>query len=310
MNRRRFLERCPPALLAGGLVTRQAVTATPGAAVPGVAAPAAGGSTLRKAVCIGALPKEISVLERFELARRMGIEGVEPNTLNTPEEVREYKEAAERTGLKIHSIMNSDHWKYPLTDNDPEVVRLCMEGVRTSLRNAHELGADAVLLVPGIVTAAVGYGQVWERSQARIRELIPMAEDLGVILAVENVGNRFLLSPLEFARYVDDFGSPWVRAYFDVGNVTSIGFPPDWIRTLGKRLCKIHIKKFEPGVDHPAFDPQDRRTQGIDWPGVRQALAEVGYSGWVSAEVRSGPPEYLQELSARMDRIFEGRNPY
>lgn len=303
MNRRNFLRQCPAALTGAALAGH----AFAGAGTPPAAASA---GVLRKAVCIGVLPQELSVRERFELARRMGFEGVEPNTLNTPELVAEYGEAARATGLKIHSIMNSDHWRYPLTDPDPEVVRQCVEGIKTSLHNARDLGADAVLLVPGIVTPTVGYAEVWQRSQTRVRELLPLAQELGVVIAVENVGNRFLLSPLEFARYVEEFDSPWLKAYFDVGNVTSYGFPPDWIRSLGKHLVKVHVKKFEPGVDHPAFDSADRRTQGIDWPGVRQALTDVGYSGWVSAEVRSGPEDYLRELSARMDRIFAGQNPY
>lgn len=267
------------------------------------------GNRLKKACCIGLLPSSMTVLERFQLAKRLGFEGIEPNTLNTPEEVAEYREASKSTGLKIHSIMNSDHWRYPLSDDDPEVVAKCVEGIKTSLQNAHELGADAVLLVPGIVTPRVRYAQVYERSQKEIRKLLPLAESLNVIIAIENVGNRFLLSPLEFARYVEEFESPWVRSYFDVGNVTSIGFPPDWIRTLGKSLVKVHIKKFEPGVDHPQFDPEDRRTQGIDWPDVHRALTEVGYSGWVSVEIRSGSEDYLKELSARMDRILAGENP-
>jgi len=251
----------------------------------------------------------LSVLDRFKLAKEVGFEGIEPNTLNTPEEVAEYKEASKATGVLIHSIMNSDHWKYPLTDNDPEVVKKCIEGIKRSMHNAQELGADAILLVPGIVTPDVGYAKVYQRSQAEIRKLIPLAKELKVVITIENVGNRFLQSPLEFARYVDEFKSPWVRAYFDVGNVTSIGFPPDWIRTLGPRLMKVHIKKFEPGVEQPKFDRNDRRGQGIDWPDVRKALADVHYSGWVTAEVKSGDETYLKELSGRMDRIFEGNSP-
>ena len=268
-----------------------------------------GGAELIKGACIGVLPRDISVMERFQMAAKAGFKGVEPNTLKTPEEVEEYRAAAEATGLKIISIMNSDHWRYSLTDNDPEVVQQSVAGIKTSLQNAKDLGADTVLLVPGIVTAQVRYAQVYERSQKEIRELLPMAEELGVVIGIENVGNRFLLSPLEFAQYVDDFDSPYVKAYFDVGNVTSYGFPQDWIRTLGDRLVKVHVKKFEPGREHQPFDPEDRRTQGIDWPDVRQALEEVSYNGWMTAEVRGGDQAQINEISARMDKIAAGEEP-
>ncbi len=278
-----------------------------GATLTATFLPAAAGQW-RKAACIGVLPEGLSVLQKFELAKKAGFEGIEPNTLNTPQEVQEYKAASEATGVKIHSIMNSDHWKYPLTDNDPEVVRKCVEGIKRSMHNANDLGADAVLLVPGIVTPEVRYVDVYNRSQARIRELLPLAKQLKVIIAVENVGNRFLQSPLEFARYVDEFKSPWVRAYFDIGNVVSLGFPPDWIRTLGKRLVKIHIKRFEPGTEQPKFDPKSSRNQGIDWPDVRKALMEAGYGGWITAEVKSGDENYVRGVSQRLDKIFAGEN--
>jgi L-ribulose-5-phosphate 3-epimerase len=268
-----------------------------------------GGGGLRKGACIGVLPSGISVLERFQMAKQAGFEGIEPNTLQNQAEVGEYQEAARRTGLKILSIMNSDHWRFPLSDPDPEVARKCMDGIRTSMRNAHELGAEVVLVVPGIVTPAVRYVEVYERSQARLRELLPLARELDVVLAIENVGNRFLLSPLEFVRYVDEFESPNVKAYFDIGNIVTTGYPQDWIRTIGNRLVRVHIKRFEPGAEHPKFDPADRRTQGIDWPSVRQALREVGYQGWVTAEVKSGDENYLSDLSGRMDRFFAGGLP-
>lgn len=296
MNRRDFLQTSALA----------ACAAVPGNVLAADAPPAA---VLRKAVCIGVLSQGKTVDEKFNMARDAGFEGVEPNTLYTAEEVQQYKEAAARTGIKIHSLMNADHWRFPLTDNDPAVVTKCLEGIRSTMRNAHELGADSILLVPGIVTSEVRYGEVYTRSQDRIRELLPLAQQLGVVIAIENVGNRFLLSPLEFARYVDEFESPFVRAYFDVGNVVSIGFPPDWIRTIGPRLLKVHVKRFEPGSDQPKFAATDRRTEGIDWPDVRKALAEVGYSGWITAEVRGGDANYLRELSARMDRILAGQPP-
>ena len=302
LNRRQFFQQSSSIGL-GGIILGTGLLKSPAALASNANGP------LKKAACIGVLPKDLSLLERFKLAKSAGFESIEPNTLETPEEVKQYKEASRATGVGIHSIMNSGHWKYPLTDNDPEVVQQCIEGIKTSLRNAHELGADTVLLVPGIVTADVRYGEVYERSQNQIRKLLPLAKELNVVIAIENVGNRFLLSPLEFARYVDEFENPYVRAYFDIGNVTSIGFPQDWIRTLDKRLIKIHIKKFQPGDETPAFNPKDRRTRGIDWLDVRKALSDVGYAGWVTAEVRSGDEAYVKEVSARMDRFFEGENP-
>ena len=298
VNRREFLLRSS-SIAIGGALLRAAAMGRPDVTASGI----------KKGACIGVLPKEMTVLQKFEVAKRAGFDGVEPNTLNSADEVKQYKEAAEKTGVKITSIMNSDHWKYPLSDNDPEVVKKCIDGLKTSMHNAHDLGAEAVLLVPGVVAADVRYADVYRRSQDQIRKLLPLAKELKVIIAIENVGNRFLLSPLEMARYVDEFKSRWIRSYFDIGNVVSTGYPQDWIRTLGKRLCRVHIKRFEPGTDHPKFDPKDRRTQGIDWPDVRKAMNEVGYSGWITAEVKSGDENYVKEVSARMDRIFSGQNP-
>jgi hexulose-6-phosphate isomerase len=298
VNRREFLVRSSSIAIGGALLGAAAMER-----------PAAAASGIKKGACIGVLPEEMTVLQKFEVAKRAGFDGVESNTLNSADEVKQYKEAAEKTGVKITSIMNSDHWKYPLSDNDPEVVKKCIDGLKTSMHNAHDLDAGAVLLVPGVVAADVRYADVYRRSQDQIRKLLPLAKELKVIIAIENVGNRFLLSPLEMARYVDEFRSPWIRSYFDIGNVVSTGYPQDWIRTLGKRVCRVHIKRFEPGTDHPKFDPKDRRTQGIDWPDVRKALNEVGYSGWITAEVKSGDENYVKEVSARMDRIFSGQNP-
>ena len=298
VNRREFLLRSSSIAIGGALL---------GSTVLG--RPAVAASSLKKGVCIGTLPENVSVLQRFELAKNAGFEGVEPRTLNSADEVREYQEAAEKTGLAITSIMNADHWDYPLSDNDPEVVKKCVDGIKMSMHNAHDLGGGVVLLVPGIVMADVRYAEAYSRSHDQIRKLLPLAEELKVIIAIENVGNRFLMSPLEMARYVDEFKSPWVRSYFDIGNVVSTGYPQDWIRTLGKRICRVHIKRFEPGTDHPKFDPKNRRNVGIDWPDVSKALNEIGYNGWVTAEVKSGDEDYLKEVSARMGRIFSGQDP-
>jgi len=195
------------------------------------AAPASAGG---KAVLISMLPPQLSYADRFALARASGFDGVEMQTVARDGEAREIHEAAKRAGLRIHSVMNADHWRFPLSSADRGAVDRSVAGMENSLRNAALWGADAVLLVPAVVDRTTSYGDAWRRSQQVIRErLLPMAGDLKVIVAVEEVWNKFLLSPLEFARYVDEIDSPWLKAYFDVGNVVVYGFPQDWIRTLG-----------------------------------------------------------------------------
>jgi hexulose-6-phosphate isomerase len=135
-----------------------------------------------------------------------------------------------------------------------------------------------------------------------------MAAELKVVIAIENVGNRFLLSPLEFAQYVDEFKSPWLRAYFDVGNVVRIGFPQDWIRTLGRRIVKLHLK--DPVATQPRGAPATPRAPllegDVDWREVHEALTEIGYSGSATVELPAGDAEYLRDVSRRVDKILAG----
>src|SRR6476660_7268715 len=196
------------------------------------AAPPAGASTvIHKSTLISMLPGKMSYAERFALARDVGFEAIEMQTINKEEEAAEIRDGSKKAGLRIHSVMNSDHWRFPLSSSDPEVVTSSVKGMETSFRNAALWGADTVLLVPAVVDASTSYRDAWTRSQRVIRErLLPMARDLKVTIAVEEVWNKFLLSPIEFAKYVDEFESPTIRAYFDVGNIVFYGFPQDWIR--------------------------------------------------------------------------------
>src|SRR5882672_10776180 len=167
-------------------------------------------ATIRKSVLISLLPKGRSYAERFAIAREAGFEAIEMQTIARDEEAAEIREASQKAGLRVHSVMNMDHWRLPLSSSDPDVVSRSVRGMETSLHNAVLWGADTVLLVPAVVDATTSYGDGWTRSQRVIRErLLPVARDLKVIIAVEEVWNKFLLSPLEFARYVDDFESPW-----------------------------------------------------------------------------------------------------
>ena len=298
------------------LRTLAAVAAT--AAAPRLAAqqgaapapkPATGG--IRKAVLLSMLPKQGSYEQRFAIGREAGFEAIEMPTITRQEEAAEIREAARKTGLRVHSVMNSDHWRYPISSGNPDEVNRSVAGMETSLRNAALWGADTVLLVPAVVDPATPYREAYTRSQRVIRErLLPMAQELKVIIAVEEVWNKFLLSPLEFARYVDEFESPWLQAYFDVGNVVFYGYPQDWIRTLGKRIVKLHVKDFQLDRQNGRFFWKNIGEGDVDWPEVRRALNDIGYAGYMTTEIQGGDLAYLTDVSARLDRFLAGEKPY
>jgi len=285
-----------------------AAAATVAAAMRQWPVAAAGG--LRKAVYVSMLPKELGYLERFKLAVDVGFEGIEIGTIADAAVAAEIAEAAKKSGLTIHSVMNADHWRYPLSSADPEVVTKTVAGMETSLRNAKLWGAGAVLLVPAVVDAQTSYKDAWTRSQKVIKErILPLAQELKIVIGMEEVWNKFLLSPLEMARYVDEFASPWVKAYLDVGNMLFYGFPQDWIRTLGKRIVRVHVKDFKLERGKGQFSWKNLGEGDVDWPEVRKALGEVGYEGWITTEISGGDAAYLKDVVGRLDRIFAGEKP-
>jgi hexulose-6-phosphate isomerase len=264
----------------------------------------------RKSVLISMLPKELSYAQRFAMARTTGFEAIEMQTISRPDEAAEIREASQKAGLRIHSVMNADHWRFPLSSGDRNVVNQSVAGMETSMRNAALWGADAVLLVPAVVDATTSYGDAWTRSQQVIRtRILPLAGELKIVIAVEEVWNKFLLSPLEFGRYVDELDSPWLKAYFDVGNVVFYGYPQDWIRALGARIVKVHLKDFQLDRPNGRFAWRNLGEGDIDWPEVRRALAEIGYRGYVTTEVAGGDAAYLKDLATRVDRFLAGQKP-
>jgi hexulose-6-phosphate isomerase len=251
--------------------------------------------------------EETTILEKFRLLRELGFDGVELDSPNDFDE-EEVLEATEKTGLEIPGVIDSIHWTKPLSDPDPAVRAEGLEGLRTALRDAKTYGADTALLVPAVVNKQISYDEAYVRSQEEIRKVLPLAEELQVKIAVENVWNHFLLSPIEMARYLDEFESPWIGAYFDVGNIVNYGWPEQWIRILGKRILKLDIKE---------FSRKKRDEEGLwagfavkigegecDWPAVMSALVEIDYRGWGSAEVPGGGAERLREISRRMDEVL------
>ncbi len=294
-SRRTFLERTAALSCAAAFASRATTIRAAG--------------TPKKAVLITMLPKG-PYLDRFTAARDAGFVGVEMQTMADQAEAEQAREAAERTGVKIHSVMNSDHWRFPLSSADREVVGKSVAGMETSLRNAKLWGAEVVLLVPAVVNPETSYADAWKRSQQVIRErLLPLATELKVVIGVEEVWNKFLLSPLEMARYVDELDSPWVRAYFDVGNVVFYGYPQDWIRALGKRIVRLHLKDFRVDRGKGVFEWKNLGEGEIDWIAVRKALSDIGYDGYMTTEIAGGDLAYLKDVSARIDRFLAGERP-
>jgi L-ribulose-5-phosphate 3-epimerase len=281
------------------------------AAVPllGVEGPGMTQRRIRFSLKYGMVKEGGSVLEKFRLLKDLGYDGVEldsPNGLDNDEVIA----ARDETGLAIPGVIDSVHWKDTLSDPDPAVRARGVAGLETALHDCKLYGGTTVLLVPALVNKAVSYDDAYQRSQAEIRKVIPLASELGVKIALENVWNSFLVSPMEAARYVDEFESDRIGWYFDVGNIVYYGWPEQWIRILGKRILKLDVKEYS----RTKLDNEGRwKGFGVeigegdcDWPAVREALADVGYEGWASAEVGGGGRDRLEEVLKRMSRALAG----
>jgi len=303
-TRREFLKSsvtaaCAAGLGGGGLANSLVAGATSKAlASPPVL-------SLKKGVWFGMLPEKLSIADRYKMARDVGFEVVQAPTEPDEHKAEEVKKAAEAANIRIDSVMNMDHWKYPLSSSDRAVVEKSLAGMRASLHNAKLWGCDTVLLVPAVVNPQTSYRDAWTRSQKEIRTLIPLAEELKVVIAMEEVWNKFLLSPLEMAKYVSEFQSPWIKAWFDVGNVVLYGYPQDWIHTLGNSIVKLHVKDFKRKEDGYAW--VNLGDGDVDWTAVRQALADIGYSGSAVVELEGGDEVYLRDVVKRFDRLVLGR---
>ncbi len=260
---------------------------------------------MKKGICLGCVPGA-SLEDRFKLAKDAGFQGVEIWTVDTDDESKNMKALADKYGLEIPSIMNSAHWQYPLSSPDPEVRKKSVEGMMKSLKSAKIVGADTVLLVPAVVNPEVCYEDAYERSQKEIKELAKVAEELKVYIAIENVWNNFLLSPIEFGRYIDEIGSEFVAAYFDVGNILLYGFPQHWIKSLGSKIKKVHVKGFKVGQKIFTY----LLDSDVNWKAVMKSLDDIGYDNYIIAEM--GPyasygDQAVYDISGQMDRIFSGK---
>lgn len=243
----------------------------------------------------------LTIEQRLQIAKDAGFASVEPDTLFDEARVAALGEAAAKVGIDVDGIICSTHWGQPLSDPDPAVWERTMEGMRVSMRNAKALGGDMVLLVPAVVNPEVMYRDAYARSVERVKRLAEDAERLDITIGIENVWNKFLLSPIEAKQYIEDIGSERVRFWFDVGNVVLFGYPQDWIRTLGPLIARIDVKDFDSKTKQ--FVPL--REGSVDWPEVMRAFDEIGYEGYMAAEVRGGDLDYLTRMvSEQMDAII------
>lgn len=283
MNRRTFLSASATTLLAGNLLAEEAAK-----------------PKLKFAVKYGMIGPGKTVQEKFELIKKIGFEGVEidsPSGLN----LKEANEAQKATGIKIHGVIDSVHWRDTLSSPDEKVREKGLKALLGAIEDAKTVGADTVLLVPGVVNKEVSYEQCYERSQAEVKKALPAAEKAKIKIAIEVVWNNFITKPEQLVQYVDDFKSEWVGAYFDCSNMLKYGVASaDWIRKLGKRMVKFDFKGYSKakGFDVGIGDGEE------NWPEILKALAEVGYNGWATAEVRGGGEKVLQDVYDRMKKVM------
>ena len=260
---------------------------------------------MKKGICFDSVPGD-TVEARLKLAKDAGLDGVEVRFDANMARNRRLRKLAAKIGVELHSIIGGTYGAPPLSSPKRSDREAGIRAVRKGLEQARIIGASHILLVPGRVTKEVTYEQCYKRTLSCVKRLARYAEKAKIPILIENVWNKFLLSPMEFRDYIDKVGSEYVQAYFDVGNILIYGYPQHWIRSLGKRIKKVHVKDFD-------VAKRDFRLllQGdVDWAAVRKALRAVGFNDYITAELsgyRSYPDQMLFDTSAALDRIISGK---
>ncbi|MCP5556717.1 MAG: sugar phosphate isomerase/epimerase [Verrucomicrobiaceae bacterium] len=294
MNRRAWIKRA--AVLVGASVASGAV--------------AANGPSLRKGYMMATFPdRKLPLVEQFQMLKSAGFEGVEPPNAADADEVLSARDAA---GVEVVSMScggSSRDFASPLAPQRTAAVA----AVQKALRDAKRYGAKSILVVPGRVDEHTTYQQNWDRCSECIRACLPVAEETGVVMAIENVWNYFLQSPTEIVQFIDQFSSPLVGSHFDIGNMMCLGWPEHWIPIVGKRISAIHLKEFSRAKMNKegkklGFEV-DYLDGDNDWPAIMNALRGIGYSGWAIAEPAYRPKDVepkarLLEMSKRIDQLL------
>ena len=269
-----------------------------------------------KGICAGIFPSKMPYAERCRQAKSAGFDAIEfplsgeLSLTSSEEAVKHLGEAARKSGVQVASLWVSPLASTPLNSPDPEMRRRGVEAIRTAVEFAGYLDCGALLVVPGRVGSGprfeIGYEMTWNRFSSELKKAIPFAEKARVLLTLENVSNRFLVSPLEMRAFIDQFNSPWLQAHFDIGNVMYFGYPQDWILTLGPRIKRVHAKDRKVTPQAEQARPSGLLEGDVDWKAVMAALREVNYRGFICPEIGhdAGNPAQLREVSAALDRIL------
>jgi L-ribulose-5-phosphate 3-epimerase len=270
-----------------------------------------------KSISFWSFPQGTTVAQAMQMAKDAGFEGIELTVEaegditvdSSPEDVKTFRSMADDLELQLPTLATGLGWQFPTCGPDDEVTQRGVDIVRKCLELAAALGAQTILCVPCSVTAEYPYDRACDDVRERFSALGSEAADAGVCIGLENVWNKFLLSPLEFARMIDDIGQQYVQAYFDVGNVMLTGFPDQWIRILGQRIKAVHFKDFRcVGWAGTIDNFVDLLEGNVPWDPVMDAFTEVGYDGPVTAEMMPPyayhPRRLLEATSRSMDAIL------
>lgn len=259
-----------------------------------------------KSLKFGMIQENLSILDKFKLVQDIGYDGVE---LDSPggQDKKECLEASQKTGLPVHGVVDSRHWRVRATESDTKRRQQCLNDLRTAIKESHFCGGSSVLFVPGHGNDGPE-SEIIPRAIEVIQQALPFAAKLGVKILIENVWNRMFYdhdgkpeqTAERYAAFIDACNSPWVGAYFDIGNHHKYGRPQAWIRTLGKRIVKIDVKGYSRDTNNWSAIGDGT----ITWPAVRGALDEITFTGWCTAEVGGGDRKRLADILARLNRVL------
>ncbi|MGM8212232.1 sugar phosphate isomerase/epimerase family protein [Virgibacillus sp. W0430] len=295
------------------------------------------GCDFRKSINIWSFEENLSIIQCMKMAKKAGFEGIEL-VLNrdgnlsldsNDDEILSYRNAADEIGIHITSLATGLYWQYSITSNSNQIQDKAKEIVRRQIDIGKLLGVDSILVVPGSVgvdfkpsevvpnardddffagSEIIDYDIAYDRSVSAFKELALYAEEKKVIIGIENVWNKFLLSPLEMREFIDEINSPWVQVYLDVANMMLYGYPEHWIKILGTRIKAVHFKDYRTAAGGLSGFV-DLLAGDVNFTKVVSELEKINYTGWVNAEMTPSYKQYTDQIvyntSASMDRILK-----